>query len=189
MNSWFAAPFPETVADDRHPEHRWRRPCAGASSSGSQGVPKQVVLTYRNLSVNLDKIAANHLLRTQDVTLGLTPSDTSTACRWPWTPRYAPGDGGHRGYAVLPQNLLEATQARRITIAHLAPSALSDLAAHGPVRGWDTSRVGHIEPATSLLRRRLCPRDRRRGLCRAAGSRCGPGLWHDGDRLHIHPSR
>jgi acyl-CoA synthetase (AMP-forming)/AMP-acid ligase II len=43
------------------------------SSSGTQGVPKQVVLTHRNLSVNLDQIAANHLLRTKDVTLGLTP--------------------------------------------------------------------------------------------------------------------
>jgi acyl-CoA synthetase (AMP-forming)/AMP-acid ligase II len=101
------------------------------SSSGTMGVPKQVVLTHRNLAANLAQIHLVHRLTARDVVLGLTPFRHIYGMQMAMNPTLRAG--GTLVTVPTPfsaTDLLDVVERRRITVAYLVPSVLAELARH-----------------------------------------------------------
>ncbi|SFR30157.1 Acyl-CoA synthetase (AMP-forming)/AMP-acid ligase II [Lentzea waywayandensis] len=118
------------------------RPAVLLSSSGTQDVPRQVVLTHRNLTVNLTQIDLVHRLTAADVVLGLTPFGHIYGMQMAMNPALRAG-------ATLVTvstpfsgaNLLDVIARRRVTVAYAVPSVLAELALHPDVERYDTSAL------------------------------------------------
>ncbi|WP_168584806.1 AMP-binding protein [Saccharopolyspora sp. ASAGF58] len=118
------------------------------ASSGSLGTPKQIVLSHRNLLSNLDQIDAVHHLTKRDVVLGLTPFRHIYGMQMAMNPSLRAGAKlvtVDSPFTV--DDLLEVIETRRITVAYLVPSVLTELALRG---GHRRPRRG--QPATRVLR-------------------------------------
>lgn len=112
------------------------------ASSGTQGEPKQIVLTHRNIAANLVQIDLAHRLTAQDVVLGLTPFRHVYGMLHPLNSTLRV-----RATVVTvatpftAADLLDTIQRRRITVAYLVPSVLAELARFPDVERYDTSSV------------------------------------------------
>jgi acyl-CoA synthetase (AMP-forming)/AMP-acid ligase II len=113
-----------------------------AASSGSQGTPKQIVLTHRNLASNIIQVNHVHRLTADDVVLGLTPfrhlygmqiaMNRTVHARGTLTTLTTPFSA---------ENLLDAVQRHRVTVAYVVPSVLAELARFPGIERYDTSSL------------------------------------------------
>ncbi|USX55488.1 AMP-binding protein [Lentzea sp. HUAS12] len=118
------------------------RPALLATSSGSLGLPKQIVLTHRNLVSNLDQIGAVHRIAADDVVLATTPLRHIYGMQMAMNPTLRAG--GTLVTVRTPFNiddLVEVIETQKITVAYLVPSILAELARRGGTGGRDTSSL------------------------------------------------
>ena len=112
------------------------------SSSGTQGLPKQVILTHRNLTANLTQIDLVHQLTARDVVLGLTPFRHIYGMQMAMNPTLRAG--GTLVTVSTPfsaTDLLDVVERRRITVAYLVPSVLAELTRCRDVQQYDTTSL------------------------------------------------
>jgi acyl-CoA synthetase (AMP-forming)/AMP-acid ligase II/NAD(P)-dependent dehydrogenase (short-subunit alcohol dehydrogenase family) len=108
-----------------------------ASSSGTQGKPKLVVVTHRNLVANLVQIAGVHVLTGDDVVLAVTPLRHIYGMQMAMNNALLTGapivvaPTPLRGAAAL----LDLVAEHGVTVAYLVPSVVAELAALGRTSG------------------------------------------------------
>ncbi|GHF81323.1 acyl-CoA synthetase (AMP-forming)/AMP-acid ligase II/NAD(P)-dependent dehydrogenase (short-subunit alcohol dehydrogenase family) [Amycolatopsis bartoniae] len=108
-----------------------------AASSGTQGKPKQVIITHDNLVANLHQIAGVHRLSEEDVVLAVTPlrhiygmQMAMNNCLLTGAPLVlAPTPLG------TPAELVELAGKHGVTVAYLVPSVVAQLDSVSPVPG------------------------------------------------------
>ncbi|MFD5554629.1 AMP-binding protein [Streptomyces sp. NPDC127068] len=113
-----------------------------ASSSGTQGQPRHVVLTHHNLARNLDQIHARHQLTGNDVVMTVTP----------W--RHIYGMQMALNHTLLAGGTLIATaspfdftaflrtaQEHRVTVVYLVPDIIARLVREPAVEEYDLSAL------------------------------------------------
>ncbi|KOV83932.1 AMP-binding protein [Nocardia sp. NRRL S-836] len=130
------------LAADASPAAGDERPALLATSSGSLGLPKQIVLTHRNLVSNLDQIDAVHRLTADDVVLATTPFRHIYGMQMAMNPTLRAGGTlvtVHTPFSV--SDLVEVIETRKVTVAYLVPSLLAELARLGGTGGRDTSSL------------------------------------------------
>ncbi|WP_431045351.1 SDR family NAD(P)-dependent oxidoreductase [Streptomyces sp. P1-3] len=123
-----------------------------ASSSGTEGPVKHVVLTHGNLTANLEQIHARHRLTREDVVMAVTP----------W--RHIYGMQMAMNHALLTgatlvtmgspfrlQEFLELTQRHRATAAYLVPGIIAELAEHVDVTRYDLSSLRFLFSGGDVL--------------------------------------
>ncbi|MEU7476503.1 AMP-binding protein [Lentzea sp. NPDC042327] len=118
------------------------RPALLATSSGSLGLPKQIVLTHRNLVSNLDQIDAVHRLTADDVVLATTPFRHIYGMQMAMNPTLRAG--GTLVTVRTPfdvDDLLEVIETQKVTVAYLVPSTLAELARRGDTGDRDTGSL------------------------------------------------
>ncbi|GAA0624164.1 4-coumarate--CoA ligase family protein [Kutzneria viridogrisea] len=109
-----------------------------AASSGTRGIPKQVMLTHGNLAVNLAQIDLLHQLTSEDVVLAVTPlwhiygmqMAMNRALRARAKLVIAPTP-------VTPRNLVETIRCHGVTVPYLVPSILAELVRSEDVEDTD----------------------------------------------------
>ncbi|MEV5646199.1 SDR family NAD(P)-dependent oxidoreductase [Streptomyces flaveolus] len=118
-----------------------------ASSSGTQGTPKKVRLTHRNLVANLAQIAELHRLDATDVVLSVPPLRHIYGMQMAMNPALRA-----RSPLILPptpfsaDRFLATVEEHRVTVAYAVPSVIAELAdaADGGAGGHDYSSLRMI---------------------------------------------
>ncbi|MFI5887788.1 SDR family NAD(P)-dependent oxidoreductase [Streptomyces sp. NPDC051554] len=101
-----------------------------ASSSGTGGAPKHVLLTHRNLAANLNQIHARHHLAPDDVVLAVTPWRHIYGMQMAMNHTLAVGGTLLvTGSPFSLEECLQAAQQHRATVAYLVPPIVARLAA------------------------------------------------------------
>ncbi|MEU5024068.1 AMP-binding protein [Streptomyces milbemycinicus] len=113
-----------------------------AASSGSSGTPKQIVLTHRNLAANILQVDHVHRLTADDVVLGITPFRHLYGMQISMNRTvHARGTLVSLATPFSAENLLDAVQRHRVTVAYVVPSVLAELARFPDIERYDTSSL------------------------------------------------
>ncbi|MES4903205.1 MULTISPECIES: AMP-binding protein [unclassified Streptomyces] len=113
-----------------------------AASSGSSGTPKQIVLTHHNLAANILQVDFVHRLTADDVVLGITPFRHLYGMQIAMNRTLrARGTLVSLATPFSAENLLDAVQRHRVTVAYVVPSVLAELARFPGVERYDTSSL------------------------------------------------
>lgn len=122
-----------------------------ASSSGTTGLPKIVVLTHRNLVANLDSMARGQWVSERDVVLALAPLFHIYGLQGTINPGLRHG----ATIVILPKfefgAFLRAIQDYRVTRADIVPPVAVQLAKSELVAGFDLSSLRLVVSASAPL--------------------------------------
>jgi acyl-CoA synthetase (AMP-forming)/AMP-acid ligase II/cytochrome P450 len=121
-------------------------------SSGTEGSPKRVVLTHRNLTVNLAQINRLHRLNPTDVVLGVTPFRHIYGMQMAMNAALLAGStlvvASHPFSAA---HLLDVVERRRVTVAYLVPSIVTEVTRLPAICDHDVSSLRMIFSGGSPL--------------------------------------
>ncbi|XMN04934.1 SDR family NAD(P)-dependent oxidoreductase [Streptomyces griseobrunneus] len=116
-----------------------------ASSSGTQGHAKQVILTHHNLAANLEQIHARHRLAPDDVVLAVTPWRHIYGMQMALN--HTLRTGGTLVVTGSPfsfEEFLRAIQEHHVTVAYLVPQTVAQLATHPAAGRYDLSSLRRV---------------------------------------------
>ncbi|WP_327417491.1 AMP-binding protein [Streptomyces sp. NBC_01233] len=106
----------------------WDQPALAISSSGTEGLPKQVLLTHSNLVVNLAQINVLHRLQETDVVLGMTPFRHIYGMQMAMNPTLRAG--GTLVTVSTPfsaADFIRVVEQHRVTVAYVVPTTIAEL--------------------------------------------------------------